>query len=138
MAGKLITGCRHFAWAEAADREGHFMPVGVQVAVEEFGQALEDVRRAVGFPLIITSWYRDPKHSVEAAKAKPGVHSTGFAADIRCCHLQAYQVVEAAVKLGFHGIGLDQAPGTPPERRYIHLDLGGRAGWGPRPRVWSY
>ena len=41
----------------------------------DFLQKLDALREVCGFPFIITSGYRSPNHSIEAAKAKPGTHS---------------------------------------------------------------
>ena len=50
---------------------------------EAFIHRLDELREVCGFPFRITSGYRDPEgHSLEKAKAKPGTHSRGIAADI--------------------------------------------------------
>ena len=42
---------------------------------------LQLLRSHLGFPLTITSGYRSPRHSIEAAKAAPGTHAKGRAVD---------------------------------------------------------
>jgi len=49
---------------------------------EEFVTSLDALRHECGFPFVITSGYRSPRHSIEAKKQTPGQHTTGCAADI--------------------------------------------------------
>ena len=101
---------------------------------------LQRLREAVGKPLVITSGYRSPDHPIEAAKladAKPpGSHTSGKAVDVACERVFAFQVLFAAVKLGFTGLGVQQSGA----KRFLHLDIIG-PGDGfhvPRPALWSY
>ena len=52
-----------------------------------FLKALEHLREVCDFPFTITSGYRSPNHSIEAAKVaagkKLGTHAQGIAADIK-------------------------------------------------------
>jgi hypothetical protein len=74
---------------------------------DEFLWAIDALRHECGFPFIITSGYRDPTHSIEARKAKPGTHAQGIAADIRITDgNQAYKIIETAQSMGFNGIGV--------------------------------
>jgi uncharacterized protein YcbK (DUF882 family) len=82
---------------------------------EEFVHALDSLRFEAGFPFVITSGYRSPSHSIEAAKAVPGQHTTGRAADIAVSGgAQRYRLVAAAIKLGFSGIGVAKG--------FVHVD----------------
>lgn len=93
---------------------------------EEFLVKLDTLREACGFPFIITSGYRSPKHSIEARKIKPGMHSTGLAADIRIGNgVDRYTIVQKALELGFTGIGV--------AKTFIHVDIRDTT-----PVVWSY
>jgi len=47
-----------------------------------FLEKLDQLRHKCGFPFSITSGYRDPSHSIEARKTRPGTHARGIAADI--------------------------------------------------------
>jgi uncharacterized protein YcbK (DUF882 family) len=53
----------------------------------EFLEALDNLRDICGFPFTVTSGYRSPNHSIEAAKVaagkKLGTHAQGIAADIK-------------------------------------------------------
>lgn len=86
----------------------------------EFMDKLFQLRKACGFPFVITSGYRDVMHSVEKAKATPGQHTKGIAADIACHSDNAFYIVKYALALGFTGIGVSQKAGG---ARFVHVDL---------------
>jgi len=99
---------------------------GENLMIPEFLLMLDALRHECGFSFTITSGYRSPKHSIEAAKAKPGTHAQGLAADIATTDAhQRFVIVSNAIKLGFQGIGV--------ARSFIHVDSRNTA-----PRVWSY
>jgi len=92
----------------------------------EFIHKLDALRGACGFPFTITSGYRDPTHSIEAAKSTPGTHAQGIAADIRVSGgAQRRIIVDEAVKLGFGGIGV--------AKTFVHVDVRKTT-----PVIWSY
>jgi zinc D-Ala-D-Ala carboxypeptidase len=101
----------------------------------QFVEKLDALRAECGFPLLITSGYRCPKHNRTVSKTGDfGPHTTGHAVDIRVDRGRAYQVLGLAQKHGFTGIGVQQKGGG----RYLHLDdLPNDIGQ-PRPTVWSY
>jgi uncharacterized protein YcbK (DUF882 family) len=81
----------------------------------EFLNMMDKLREACGFPFVITSGYRDPSHSIEAKKSKPGTHAQGIAADIRVVNgYQAYTIQKYAYELGFTGIALGNG--------FVHVD----------------
>ena len=93
---------------------------------EDFLYKLDELREACGFPFIVTSGYRSPRHSIEAAKAEPGMHSTGKAADIAApTGDKKYIMVQKAMEMGFTGIGV--------AKTFIHLDTRDTT-----PVVWVY
>lgn len=101
----------------------------------KFMDALQALRTEYGKAIIVSSGYRDPSHPVERTKSRPGIHTTGLAADIVVRGAEAYRLIELAIKHGFTGIGVQQKG----DSRYIHLDyapIGGERY--PRPTVWSY
>jgi zinc D-Ala-D-Ala carboxypeptidase len=98
-----------------------------------FMDRLQKLRTAYGKPMRITSGYRDPLHPIEAAKDKPGAHSTGRACDVGVQGADALRLVALAVQLGFTGIGVQQKGSV----RFIHLDDLSGPEW-PRPNIWSY
>jgi len=92
----------------------------------EFVRKLDELREACGFPFVITSGYRSPKHSIESAKARPGTHSQGIAADIRVNGgAQRHKIIKAAMIMGFNGIGV--------AKTFVHVDTRDS-----ESVVWSY
>lgn len=100
----------------------------------EFMDRLQQLRNAYNKPMKITSGYRCPKHPIEAAKPKPGAHSTGMAADVGIQGSEAHRLLQLALELGFTGVGVQQK-GT---GRFLHLDTISNQPDSPRPTVWSY
>ena len=94
-------------------------------------------------PLLVSSWYRSPLHSVERAKLHPGVHTTGLAADLVVQGQRAIDVCAWFLRVhkDVAGLGVSQKGST----RFIHCDLGGTEivrktlnPAPPRPTIWSY
>ena len=94
----------------------------------EFLERLQALRSAYGKPLHITSGYRCPQHPVEVAKAQPGMHSTGLAADIGISGAEAVTLLRLALDAGFRGVGVHQKGNG----RFLHVDLR------ETPTIWSY
>jgi zinc D-Ala-D-Ala carboxypeptidase len=121
----------NFSFAEMACREtGECLLDGALM------DALQRVRAICG-PLTVTSGYRSPRHSKEAAKGRSGgPHTLGKAADIRCAGTQAFEILHTALDEGFTGIGIDQRG----EDRFLHLDVITHLDDFPavRPTIWSY
>ena len=121
----------NFSFAEMACREtGECLLDGALM------DALQRVRAICG-PLTVTSGYRSPRHSKEAAKGRSGgPHTLGKAADIRCAGTQAFEILHTALDEGFTGIGIDQRG----EDRFLHLDVITHLDVFPavRPTIWSY
>lgn len=123
----------NFSFAEIACREtGHCL---IDLS---FMDKLQRLRSGCGFALKVTSGYRSPDHSVEAAKEARGTHTYGVAVDIAVSGSKAHIVLSEALLLGFTGVGISQK--GPLESRFLHLDcmspeVSARF---PRPAVWSY
>jgi uncharacterized protein YcbK (DUF882 family) len=81
---------------------------------------VQALRTRYGKPIRISSGYRSKRHSIEAKKPQPGIHTKGLACDIACHADDAYEIVRLAYELGFTGIGVSQSKG---KARFIHLDL---------------
>lgn len=97
----------------------------------QFLERLQMLRTAYARPMQITSGYRCPDHPVEKAKAAPGAHASGCAADVAVHGAAAHELLRLAFHFGFTGIGVQQRG----DKRFIHLDtLTGDN----RPTVWSY
>jgi uncharacterized protein YcbK (DUF882 family) len=88
----------------------------IQDAVIDFCQELRDT---LGTPLTVSSGYRCPEHPIEAAKAKPGTHARGLAADLLVSHGDARKVLKAALELNRGGVGVHQRG----DGRFIHVDV---------------
>ena len=96
---------------------------------------LQLLRSQYGHPLVISSGYRAPEHSIEAAKKAPGTHAKGRAIDIQCAGVDAYKILTEALVVGFTGLGVKQKG----EGHFLHLDdLGKGEHTVPRPALWSY
>jgi zinc D-Ala-D-Ala carboxypeptidase len=83
---------------------------------EDFIHALDQLRAACGFPFHVTSGYRDPEgHSIEKAKAKPGTHAQGIAADIAVSGgVQRRAIVNHALAMGM-SVGV--------AKTFVHVDI---------------
>ncbi len=92
---------------------------------------LDELREAVGFPLVVTSGFRCAKHNQRVSTTGPeGPHTTGLAADLGVDRERAVIVLERALSMPFTGIGINQKGSG----RFVHLDIVRR----PSRTVWSY
>ncbi len=98
-----------------------------------FMDKLVVIRKAVGFPMILSSAYRCPEYNRKVSSTGPdGPHTKG-AVDVLVFGSKAYAVMAAAFRHGMTGIGVSQK-GTH-AKRFIHLD---DLTTPPRPWPWSY
>lgn len=97
----------------------------------DFMHRLQGLRNRFNKPMTITSGYRCPEHPIEAAKASPGAHTTGKAADVAVQGAEAHRLLAISLELNFTGIGVQQKG----DKRFLHLDT---INEGARPTVWSY
>ena len=107
---------------------------GEQGMNEAFMVKVEALRWELGFPFVVTSAYRCKDHIIERKKKTPGAHASGHAIDIAVRGDKAYKLLDAALRVGMTGIGVNQKGNN----RFIHLD---DLEWDesrPRPWVWSY
>lgn len=92
----------------------------------EFIRKVDELRSALGRPLIVTSGYRSPTHSLEAKKEKPGTHAQGIACDIKVSNgAERRALVKQAFYLGFTGIGV--------AKTFVHVDTRTTT-----PVLWAY
>jgi uncharacterized protein YcbK (DUF882 family) len=101
---------------------------------EAFMIKVEALRHELGFPFVVTSAYRCKDHIIERKKKTPGAHASGHAIDIAVSGDKAHKLLDAALRVGMTGIGVNQKGNN----RFIHLD---DLEWDesrPRPWVWSY
>ncbi len=102
---------------------------------DEAVQELEDLRRAFGQPMRISSGYRCPYHNSNVSMTGlAGPHTwhgpLDIAVDVLVHGTQAWRLVQLATEQGWKGIGVSQR--GPRGARFIHLDLREQA------TVWSY
>jgi len=101
---------------------------------EEFMAKLFALRHEFGYPIIISSGYRDVTHPVEAIKSIAGAHTTGRACDVLISGSEALSFLRLALSMGFTGIGIQQKGNA----RFIHLDDMPASANFIRPTIWSY
>lgn len=102
----------------------------------EFLDSLEDIRRAYGRAMTVSSGYRCPTYNArKSSTGLSGPHTTGSAIDIAISGKDAYLLVRLAMIHGMKGIGIKQK--GPWSGRFIHMDMCEQDNI-PRPRIWSY
>ena len=118
-------------WPNFSERDMKCSETGECKMDVHFMNRLQGLRREVSRPMRVTSGYRSPDHSIEAAKPSPGSHAMGHAVDIQVNNgSDRFRLIEAAMKMGFTGIGAG--------KQFVHLDdLQGRE-TAPRPSLWVY
>lgn len=82
----------------------------------DFAQVLRD---SVGHSLRVSSGYRCPKHPIEAAKATPGTHSRGIAADFAVRGMEARVLAKYALSHYKGGVGVNMKG----VGRFVHVDV---------------
>lgn len=96
--------------------------------------AVDEIRRQVRKPLVVTSGYRCAHHPAEADKPKDkrGQHTLGLAVDIAVSSgAEAYQIVEHGIKRGATGIGIRRKKDG---KDFVHLDWRATTA----PVIWTY
>lgn len=120
----------HFTDAELACRHCGQLPPA------EFQERLERFRVVYGRPIRLSSAFRCSEHNQKVSKTGPrGPHTHG-AVDVLCYGQEAWDLLKAAMRYEWSGIGISQK--GPRESRFIHLDDLTRSPDHPRPWVWSY
>lgn len=90
---------------------------------------LDDLRRAMGHPLIVNSGYRSPQHNAAVGGAKASTHMEGIAFDIGMSNVDPHRFEAEARKLGFTGIGLYPPSKPTGAKNFIHIDTRKGTGW---------
>ena len=89
---------------------------------ENLLQKLQQLRTAIGRPIIINSAFRCPQRNAQVGGSPNSQHMLGTAVDIRVNGMTPRQVAAEAEKIGFGGIGIYNT--------FTHLDTrAGRARW---------
>jgi hypothetical protein len=88
----------------------------------ELVRKLEDLRAAIGKPILITSGCRCERYNRYVGGARSSQHVLGAAADITVQGMAPGEVAAAAEKVGFEGVGR--------YKTFTHVDVRpGRARW---------
>ena len=89
---------------------------------QELITRLEKLRNELKAPIRITSGYRDPRYNRRVGGARNSMHLQGRAADITVVNSSIGEIVNAAERVGFNGIGRYST--------FVHVDVRGwRARW---------
>jgi putative chitinase len=92
-------------------------PSDIKENVKELARELDEVRKAFGKPIQVTSWYRPPEVNAAVGGAINSQHITGKAADITAADLEElHQLLE-------NKLWTNRALGWYSRQRFIHLDL---------------
>ena len=119
----LNNGILHFSVEEFVCR--HCGEVLIDSRVVEL---VEELRRHLGKPLIITSAYRCPVHNRRIGGVKNSAHVRGYALDVKCTNSEdrerilEFLMVHVVRRIGIHP-------------KFIHFDIDPDK---PSPRVWLY
>ena len=97
---------------------------------------LDQLRRAYGGPLAVSSGFRCRNHSRERHKNFPGSHVEGKATDIPIFGSNARTLIGLAIKCGFGGIGVYQSGDI--SSRFVHVDTVSPTSYRSRPWIWTY
>jgi uncharacterized protein YcbK (DUF882 family) len=82
---------------------------------DDFLWSLETMRERLQRPVFITSGFRCPEHNKQVGGSPRSYHLKGQAADVACANAsERFQLIKAAIVIGFSGIGIDKT--------YVHLD----------------
>ena len=107
---------KHFKPQEIASKGD-----GSVLVVPQALDCLEELRLAIGRPLVILSAYRDPLHNARVGGAPLSQHKFGRAFDIRLGELDRDNLINTARGLGFNGIGSYPT--------FVHVDIGPSRMW---------
>ena len=103
---------------------------------QDFMDSLVALRLAFGKSMPLTCAYRSPQHDRRKGRSGNSAHTLGMAVDIHISDIEALELICFARKLGFGGVGVQQA--GPRSTRFVHLDKAPPAEGRPRPHFWSY
>lgn len=115
----------HFYWYEAT-KSGARVPVNVEVVngIRRIAKRLEQLRRILGKPMIITSWYRDPVTNRRVGGASRSWHLKGCAVDFAVPGMspgQVQRLLDGSQHYWKGGLGYG--------RTFTHVDDGPTRRW---------
>lgn len=80
-----------------------------------FVQKLDQLRKKLGFPLVVQSGFRTPEHNAQVGGVDCSAHEAGKAADLRALSSGTrFAILSAALNMGFTRIGIGKT--------FVHLD----------------
>lgn len=80
-----------------------------------FLRKLDALRKALGYPLVLSSAFRTPEYEHKRGRSGTSWHCRGRAVDIYCTNsYRRFEIVQHAMALGFNGIGVANT--------FVHLD----------------
>jgi len=116
-------GIRHFRTKEFVCK--HCGKVKIE---SELIKILEELRKDLKMPVVITSAYRCPKHNQEIGGVPGSAHVRGYAVDIRVLDSRTrFYVVRWLLERGINRIGIG--------RDFIHFDIDPEK---PQYVIWHY
>ncbi len=91
-------------------------------------EVVEQIRRELGRPVVITSAYRCPEYNAAIGGVKNSAHTRGYALDIKCFTSKGRaELVSLLFDLGVDRVGIAQS--------FVHFDVDPDK---PSPRLWLY
>ena len=111
-------------WANFSPRELACKGTGQLLVDETAINKLQQLRDALGKPLIVVSAYRSPEHNRRVGGATNSYHMKGVAFDISMANQDPMEFEIMAKEVGFRGIGYY------PKQGFMHIDLGPDRHWG--------
>lgn len=111
-------------WKNFSPREMACKGTGSLLLDEVAMDKLQQLRDALGVPLIVVSAYRSPEHNRAVGGAKNSYHMKGVAFDIQMANHDPMLFEVAAREIGFRGFGYY------PKQGFMHIDLGPARKWG--------
>ena len=91
---------------------GHLVKIDSQVV-----KGIQELRKEVDKPVIVTSGYRCPIHNKYAGGQPNSYHLSGLAADVTVSHFNIRELARLAFSVGFGTVI------AYPHRGFIHLDV---------------
>jgi hypothetical protein len=113
-------------WKNFTPREIACKGTGQLMVDETALDKLQELRDALGVPLIIVSAYRSPEHNKAVGGAQNSYHMKGCAFDVSMANQDPDVFEIAAREVGFRGFGYYAKQG------FLHIDLGPARTWGAR------
>jgi uncharacterized protein YcbK (DUF882 family) len=118
----------HFSREEFVCADSTPVPAEYIANLRRLCIALEELRARWGRPLRITSGYRTALYNRRVGGARKSQHLTASAADITIDDVNSQLVANAAIELGFGGVG------RYPTFTHVDVRMGRKARWGSNAR----